>query len=189
MQHNNMPLYNGGAIRLQGCYDSGSALNFEVLARLTHTELLHDDVNDAHVVVMAPGTPLPDNAILSYGSKSLQTVYDSELRQFRLYLKDGYPQQVPYYGVYAWQVSIVCACTAALLRGQPVLMMHCAMLERDGKAVLLCGESGMGKSTSTRRGEGDLSSRFTAEAIGLAKPVASPIMPYSSISSDCSKSS
>ena len=151
MQHNNMPLYNGGAIRLQGCCDSGSALNFEMLARLTHTELLHDDVNDAHVVVMAPGTPLPDNAILSYGSKSLQTVYDSELRQFCLYLKDGYPHQNPYYGVYAWQVSIVCACTAALLRGQPVLMMHCAMLERDGKAVLLCGESGIGKSTSSRR--------------------------------------
>jgi hypothetical protein len=152
MKYNSMSLCNGEAIRLQGDYDNGTALNFSVLSRLTNTDVLNDvPQQNMHFVLEPAGSVIPANGIRSFGSKSLQTVYRAEKRQFSMYLREGFPYDQTFYGIYVWQVATVCAYTAALLRGEPVLLMHCAMLERNGEALLLCGESGIGKSTSSRR--------------------------------------
>ena len=151
MRRNLFPLQNGKAIHLQGASYDGAALDFSMLALLTHTELLEATDPESDLVVMPIGSKIPAGAFLSYGSKSLQLVYEPELRQFRLYfLRENLPDS-ELYRVYLWQISVICSCIAALLRGKPVLPVHCGMLEHDGKALLLCGESGMGKSTTCRR--------------------------------------
>lgn len=151
MRRNLFPLQNGKAIHLQGASYDGAALDFSMLALLTHTELLEATDPESDLVVMPIGSKIPAGAFLSYGSKSLQLVYEPELRQFRLYfLRENLPDS-ELYRVYLWQVSVICGCAASLLRGNPVMLMHCGMLERGDEALLLCGESGMGKSTSSRR--------------------------------------
>lgn len=150
MTANLLPLYTGGALRIQGIYD-GSALDFSVLARLMHTELESIENANGEVCLMCPGSPVPADALRTFGSRNLQTVFDPERCQFHFYLRNGYPATDRLFGIYIWQISVICSCIAALLRGKPVLPVHCGMLEHDGKALLLCGESGMGKSTTCRR--------------------------------------
>lgn len=151
MNQNSFPLENGKAIVLQGVSYDGSALDFSMLARLTHTELLTGTESGCDFAIMPPGSKIPPGVFLSFGGKSLQLIYDPGLRQFRLYfLRDNLPQ-TELYKLYLWQLSVLGGCIASMLRGNPVMLMHCAMLERDGEGLLLCGESGMGKSTSSRR--------------------------------------
>ena len=61
------------------------------------------------------------------------------------------PRRPHYYNCCVWQSALNCACMNALLRGENAVLVHCAVLETDRGAVLLFGESGMGKSTAFRR--------------------------------------
>ena len=61
------------------------------------------------------------------------------------------PRRALFYNCYVWQASLICACLNALLRGVKALPVHCAMLETEEGAVILFGESGMGKSTAFAR--------------------------------------
>lgn len=155
MYINHLPLHDGQAIRLQGCCD-GSVLDFSILARLMHNELLTvDSAEDAEFLFMPSGSEIPEGSIRAYVSQTLQTVYVPERCQIRMYRNVDTPVTNPVYGVHVWQLSVICACVAALFRGKPAMLMHCAMLERGGDALLLCGESGIGKSTSSRRWRAD----------------------------------
>ena len=71
----------------------------------------------------------------------------------------------PESGIRLWRYALVCAAIAAVLRGKPCLLLHGAMLIHDGRAVLLLGDSGVGKSTSAerwRRSGGSASKSSTA---------------------------
>ena len=61
------------------------------------------------------------------------------------------PKRPHYYECYVWQSALICACMNSLLRGVKAVPVHCAMLETDEGAVILFGESGMGKSTAFAR--------------------------------------
>ncbi|MBQ7730783.1 MAG: hypothetical protein IJT68_02975 [Lentisphaeria bacterium] len=50
-----------------------------------------------------------------------------------------------------WQKLLIYAGLNAILRGENAVLAHCAALETDRGAVLLFGESGMGKSTASAR--------------------------------------
>ena len=56
-----------------------------------------------------------------------------------------------YYCCYVWQASLIYAGMNALQRGENAVLAHCAALETSRGAVLLFGESGMGKSTAAAR--------------------------------------
>lgn len=151
MSVNYLPLQNGEAITLQGRYD-GSILDFEILARLMHTELLPSVPEEAHFVLEPTGSAIPYGLFSCYDGIRFQIFYDPLKRQFRLYLKENAAaERGEEYRVYLWKAAVVCGTLAMLLRNKPVLLVHCGMLERDGNALLLCGESGVGKSTTSRR--------------------------------------
>jgi len=61
------------------------------------------------------------------------------------------PRRPHYYICCVWQAALNCACMNALLRGENAVLAHCAVLETKQGAVLLFGESGMGKSTAFGR--------------------------------------
>lgn len=52
---------------------------------------------------------------------------------------------------YVWQMSLIWGSLNALLKGRDAILVHCSVLETERGAVLLFGESGMGKSTASAR--------------------------------------
>ena len=62
---------------------------------------------------------------------------------------------LPCYKLYCtnqiWQRGLIFAEMNALLRGENTVLVHCTALETERGAVLLFGESGMGKSTASAR--------------------------------------
>lgn len=50
-----------------------------------------------------------------------------------------------------WRYTVICAGVASVLRGTACMLLHGAMLRFEDRAVLLLGESGIGKSTSAER--------------------------------------
>ena len=61
------------------------------------------------------------------------------------------PRRPHYYNCCVWQAALICACMNALLRGVKAVPVHGAVLENERGAMLLFGESGMGKSTAFAR--------------------------------------
>lgn len=61
------------------------------------------------------------------------------------------PKRPVFYRCYVWQTALLYAGMNAILRGADGVLVHCAVLETDRGAVLLFGESGMGKSTASAR--------------------------------------
>jgi len=52
---------------------------------------------------------------------------------------------------FLWQMALVCGTMNAILRGVRAVLVHCSVLETERGAVVLFGESGMGKSTASAR--------------------------------------
>ena len=50
-----------------------------------------------------------------------------------------------------WQLGLLTACISTVLRGARILPVHGALLAVSKGGLLLCGQSGMGKSTTSRR--------------------------------------
>ena len=65
------------------------------------------------------------------------------------------PRREHYYRCYVWQSALIYAGMNALLRGENAVLIHCAVLETVRGALLIFGESGMGKSTAFRRWRAD----------------------------------
>lgn len=144
------PLLQGGAITLQGGF-SESAADLSLLARLVNIRL-HEQLSDAPSVVgSGDALHVPDGAVCVYQCKTLNVWYDPEKKVFRVLLRDKSCLTQHVYGVFLWHLSVVYGALAALLQGKKVQLMHCSMLEKSDQALLLLGESGIGKSTSMRR--------------------------------------
>ena len=61
------------------------------------------------------------------------------------------PRRPHFYDCCVWLALLICSCMNALLRGKDAVLVHGSVLETDRGAVLLFGESGMGKSTAFGR--------------------------------------
>ena len=61
------------------------------------------------------------------------------------------PRNLRMYCLYTWQTGLILAAKNAILRGADVLLVHCSVLETERGAVVVFGESGMGKSTASAR--------------------------------------
>ena len=61
------------------------------------------------------------------------------------------PRHPRYYQCVIWQTALIYAGLNAILRGENAVLVHCAVLETPRGAILIFGESGMGKSTASAR--------------------------------------
>ena len=150
MQQISYPLQCGEAITLQGEF-GGTAADFSALARLTCTEWPENKLDNAHVIGEKPGVLIPGECTAAYQTRSFKSFYDRHGQCFRFYIHEKERINEHLYRVFVWHFSIISGAIAALLRGQLVQLMHCSMLEQGDKALLLLGESGIGKSTTMRR--------------------------------------
>jgi len=76
-------------------------------------------------------------------------VYQSERQRFtcRLIIPSTTREQV-----LVWRGAMTCAAGARLLRGEKLCLMHgCLLTLPSGEGLFLCGQSGMGKSTTAQR--------------------------------------
>jgi hypothetical protein len=94
---------------------------------------------------------IPAQAVTLYESRRVRLACDPQELVCYQQLKAPDELQDPEYAIFIWHGAVLLAACAAMLRRENLLLMHCAMLEKDGNALLLCGESGVGKSTSSRR--------------------------------------
>ena len=105
---------------------------------------------DADAELIAAGT-MPEGRFVLRDQALTEIAYVGDWSRV---LVEGWkksPQRPVSYRCYVWQSSLICACMNALLRGVKALPVHCAVLETGEGAVILFGESGMGKSTAFRR--------------------------------------
>ena len=145
------PLLQGGSITLQGGFD-GSAADLSLLARLVHLRECHEQAGSLPEVVWSQSLQdAPEDDSCVFRSKSVSVLYDPNGEVFRICLRDTFHLELQHSGIFLWHLSVVCGALAALLRGRKVQLMHCSMLEKSDQALLLLGESGIGKSTSMRR--------------------------------------
>lgn len=146
-----LPLLQGQAIVLQGNYPD-TAADPVILADLMCVSLRAEAPTVPAVVVWedADRTP-PHNAVFVYQSKTVHITYQAESQSFHFYMQDMARLQKTEYAILLWQLSVICAGTGMILRGSPVQMIHCSMLEKEDQSLLLLGESGIGKSTSAKR--------------------------------------
>ncbi len=69
---------------------------------------------------------------------------------FLLHLRAD-PGEMPQRLVPVWQLAVIVALLAAILRGKRIAVVHGALLHTTAGALLICGEGGAGKSTTARR--------------------------------------
>ena len=150
MKQISFPLSRHECITLQGNYSS-TAGDIELLGRLTGLPLEEKSQCAPEVVWEPCGKPVPPDSVVVYRTKTVRMVYCDNDHSFHLYLLNDSQLHRNVYGVFLWHLSILCAAVAAILRGKKVLIVHCSMLEKASRALLLMGESGIGKSTSMRR--------------------------------------
>lgn len=93
---------------------------------------------------------LPDLFRLRHNKRS-DIYWDHETLSVR-YITDTIPAAVSDAGVSAfWRFCLTLGAIAAIIREKPLAILHCSLLETPGGALIICGESGMGKSTTARR--------------------------------------
>ena len=143
------PLQQGACIRLQGGF-SGSTADLSRLARLMHIDTAPEVSADPDVAWIGL-QDTPQGVCCVCQRKTLGIVYDPDQKMFRIYVHDTFRFDWLAAVVTLWQFTVMSGVTAGILRGKKVQLMHCSMLEKDGQALLLCGESGIGKSTTVRR--------------------------------------
>lgn len=101
--------------------------------------------------VTLAAAPPPGEVELVYGSQdgAITLLWLRGKHAFHLaYAEElsGYPARAA-----VWHYAVLCAGIASILRGTRCLILHAAMLDAGGSAILLCGDSGVGKSTSAER--------------------------------------
>ena len=143
------PLLQGESITLQGGF-SESAADLSLLARLVHIRETEELSDAPEVVWLQSPQPAPNGSCV-FRNKSVSVVYEPDSEMFQICLRDTFCFDQQDYGIFLWHLSVIYGALAALLRGRKVQLMHCSMLEKDNRALLLLGESGIGKSTCMRR--------------------------------------
>lgn len=81
----------------------------------------------------------------------LAVYFDCTENNFRLNFFHPLHELKLVHQIYIYQVMITFGLLSAMLRGAKIIPFHGALLENGSETLLLCGESGVGKSTSARR--------------------------------------
>ena len=102
-------------------------------------------------VKILPADSLPANAAYFHRGRITRSIVSPSGRGI-LICCNRKASKNPYLQMHClWQTSLTQAVLNAILRGEPAVLTHCALLETERGAVMVFGESGMGKSTASAR--------------------------------------
>lgn len=145
-----IPLHDGGsiAIRADAPEDAIAFNGFgELLCRKPEAA---DGAGTPDAVLVMPGD-MPERRHVIRNTPLTEIAYTEDWSRTLIAGWKRTPRRPVYYSCYIWQTAMICAGMNALLRGENAVLAHCAVLEAGRGAVLIFGESGMGKSTAFRR--------------------------------------
>ena len=94
---------------------------------------------------------LPEKRRSLKRTEFLEAVYCADWSRIFVAGTSGHDPHQNYYQCRLWQAALICGAMNQLFRGGSALLVHGAALETEQGAVLLFGESGMGKSTASAR--------------------------------------
>ena len=142
-------LHDGGSIvmRADGPEEE---LPFDGLGGLLRLKVdeAEGEIVDAELV--APDR-LPENRHTLRSNVLTETAYTADWSRVLIAGWKKQPRRAHYYCCCVWQKLLIHAGLNAILRGENVVLVHCTALETDRGAILIFGESGMGKSTASAR--------------------------------------
>ena len=104
----------------------------------------------ADVELVAPDA-LPEGRHTLFSNPMTEIAFDSDWTRVFIAPWKRRAGKPHLYKCYVWQTSLIYANMAAILRGENAVLAHCAVLEAPHGAVVIFGESGMGKSTASAR--------------------------------------
>jgi hypothetical protein len=142
-------LHDGGKVVVQTDAPE-EAIPFDGLAELMYLPLEEAESGccDAELV---PPDAMPEGRLVLRDQSLTEIAYAPDWSRVLISGWKKRPRRPHYYNCCVWQAALICACMNALLRDMKALPVHGAVLETDRGALLLFGESGMGKSTAFAR--------------------------------------
>lgn len=143
-------LHNGGSIVIQADAPE-EAIAFDGLGELLCRKPETDESAEAPDVELVEPGEMPEKRHVIRDTGLTEIAYMDNWSRILIAGWKKTPRRTHYYCCYVWQAALICAGMNALLRGENAVLIHCAVLETVRGAVLIFGESGMGKSTAFRR--------------------------------------
>ena len=104
----------------------------------------------ADVEIVAPDA-MPEGRHTLFSNPLTETAFDPDWARVFMSPWKKRPRDPRLFECYVWQNALIYAGMAAIFRGENAVLAHCAVLETASGAVLIFGESGMGKSTASAR--------------------------------------
>ena len=142
-------LHHGGNIVVQTLH-SEEELPFDGFGELLGLEVQRDPGCSPDTIIVLPGK-MPEGAHLLHKGKITDLWFTSDWQSILVCCYQKRPRDPHLYKLYVWQTSLMMAGLNAILRGNKAVICHGALLETEGGGVVIFGESGMGKSTASRR--------------------------------------
>ena len=143
-------LHDGGSISIQADAPE-NAIAFDRFGELLCRELeTEENGNPPDVELILPGE-MPEDRHVTRITGLTEIAYTKDWSRTLIAGWKKTPRHPTSYNGYIWQTASIYAGMNALLRGEDAALAHCAVLETARGAVLIFGESGMGKSTAFRR--------------------------------------
>lgn len=152
MNISQLPLRNGESLYLQG-ESTGSCADLGILDRLLSLDpgdLPSGIVPEVILRQMVPPTDPGEMYPLVRG-KRLHVFFDRVTTSVQMYVLQDISREDLLNYCTLLRYTLAYGVLAGILRGKPVTLVHCSLLETHAGAVMICGESGVGKSTTARR--------------------------------------
>ena len=142
-------LYDGCEVVMRACGPEEAA-PFDGLGKLLRLPVGEGTASAGDAEFVLPDALPPDRQTVR-DLLLTEIAYDAAWRRTLIAGWKKPPRHPVYYRNSLWRKLLIYAAMNASLRGADASLVHCAALETDRGAVLLFGESGMGKSTAFGR--------------------------------------
>ena len=142
-------LHDGGKVVMRTAVPEKAA-SFNGLGALMCLPVEAGEPENADAELIPPDA-MPDGRHTMRDLAMTEIAYDAAWSRVLIAGWKKRPRRPHYYKCCVWQALQISSCMNALLRGEDAALIHCAVLETPRGAVLLFGESGMGKSTAFGR--------------------------------------
>lgn len=144
------PLHNGSQITVSAdAFES--SMSFAKLAELCALPTTEKETETAEFQLFITGDRERPDLWKLKANKRSDIYWDQEQKTVHYLLESAAVSPADPNISAFWRLCLTYAVLAAILRDKPVSMLHCTMLETPAGGVILCGESGIGKSTTSRR--------------------------------------
>ena len=152
-RHLAIRLNNGGTIAF-GTALPEDAAPFDGLGELLCMDISDGEPETADAELVPPDA-MPEGRHILRNTPLTESAYPADWSRVLIAGWKRQPQTPHLYHCVVWQTMLVYAGLNAVLRGENAVPAHCAVLESDRGAILLFGESGIGKSTAFGRWRAD----------------------------------